>query len=65
MFLSFYKLIRKSINENAINALVDANKKTELAVLVSELGSKPNPHIFDKITVEGYLKNFGASIKNF
>ena len=55
--------VSKEIFENTINTLVDANKKTELAVIVSELGSKPNPHIFDKITLEGYLKNFGASIK--
>ena len=38
-------------------------KKTEISIIVSELGSKPNPHIIDKVTLEGFLKNFGASIK--
>ena len=42
--------VSKEIFENTINALVDSNKKTELAVIVSELGSKRNPNIFDKIT---------------
>ena len=53
--------VSKEFFENTINALVD--KKIELAVIVSELGSKPNPHMFDKVTLEGYLKIFGASKK--
>ena len=43
--------VSKEIFETTINNLVDANKKTELAIIVSELGSKPNPHTIDKATM--------------
>ena len=31
-------------------------KKTKLVIIVSELGSKPNPHMIDKVTMKGLLK---------
>ena len=53
--------VSKEEFETTVNDLVSANKKHELAVLVSELGSKQN--LIDKSTMEGFLRTFGANLK--
>ena len=55
--------VSKEIFETHLDDLVVTNKKNELAIILAELGSKPQLNPIDKATIDGYLKNFGASLK--